>query len=86
MWNEFKTAFDDAGRVIVTDVYAASEDPIEGITSDKFASELEGSEYLSGSIGDVARKLLPTLHDGNVVIGLGAGTITSLGQELKQRV
>ena len=86
LWNEFKTAFDDAGRVIVTDVYAASEDPIEGITSDKFASELEGSEYLSGSIGDVARKLLPTLHDGNVVIGLGAGTITSLGQELKQRV
>ena len=86
LWNEFKKAFDDAGRVIVTDVYAASEDPIEGITSDKFASELEGSEYLSGSIGDVARKLLPTLHDGNVVIGLGAGTITSLGRELEQRV
>lgn len=85
LWNEFKTAFEEAGRVIVTDVYAASEDPIEGVNADKFASELDGSEYLSGSIGDVARKLLPTLHEGNIVIGLGAGTITTLGQELEKR-
>lgn len=86
LWNEFKTAFDEAGRVIVTDVYAASEDPIDGISAGKFASELDGSEYYSGSIGDVARKLLPTLHEGNVVIGLGAGTITVLGQELEKRI
>ena len=84
LWNEFKTAFDEAGRVIVTDVYAASEDPIEGINAELFSEELEGSEYYSGSIGDVARKLLPTLHDGNVVIGLGAGTITVLGKELEK--
>lgn len=86
LWDEFKTAFDEAGRVVVTDVYAASEDPIDGITAGNFASELEGSEYISGSIGDVARKLLPTLHEGNIVIGLGAGTITVLGQELEKRV
>ena len=84
LWNEFKSAFDDAGRVIVTDVYAASEDPIEGINSELFAEELIGSEYLSGSIGDVARKLFPSLHQGNVVIGLGAGTITVLGKELEK--
>ncbi len=84
LWNEFKTAFEEAGRVIVTDVYAASEDPIDGINSKLFAEDLSGSEYLSGSIGDVARKLLPSLHDGNVVIGLGAGTITVLGKELEK--
>lgn len=84
LWNEFKTAFEEAGRVIVTDVYAASEDPIEGINGELFAEELDGSEYYSGSIGDVARKLLPSLHEGNVVIGLGAGTITVLGKELEK--
>ena len=84
LWDEFKTAFDEAGRVIVTDVYAASEDPIDGINARLFAQELEGSEYYSGSIGDVARKLLPSLHEGNVVIGLGAGTITVLGKELEK--
>ena len=83
LWNEFKNAFDEAGRVIVTDVYAASEDPIEGINGELFANELSGSEYYSGSIGDVAKKLLPTLHEGNIVIGLGAGTITVLGKELE---
>ena len=86
LWDEFKTAFDEAGRVIVTDVYAASEDPIEGINGEHFAEELDGSEYYSGSIGDVARKLFPSLHDGNVVIGLGAGTITILGKELEKSI
>ena len=83
LWNEFKTAFDNANRVIVTDVYAASEDPIKGISGEKFAQDLVGSEYLSGDMKSVAKKLLPTLKQGDVVIGLGAGTITNLGKELK---
>ena len=86
LWNEFKTAFDEAGRVIVTDVFSASEEPIEGINSEIFSGELNGSEYYSGSICDVARKLCPTLHAGNVVIGLGAGTITTLGKELEKQL
>lgn len=83
LWDDFKTALVDADRVVVTDVFAASEDPIEGINSKKFADELVGSEYLSGSMGDVAKQLLPTLEANTVVIGLGAGTITNLAKELK---
>ncbi len=82
LWNEFKNSFEEAGRVIVTDVYSASEDVIVGITGEKFASEL-GAEYLSGSMKDVAQMLLPTLKKGDIVIGLGAGTITALGKELE---
>ena len=84
LWNEFKGAFSNAGRVIVTDVYAASEDPIEGINGEAFAEDLEGSEYLSGNMEQVAEKLLPTLKKGNIVIGLGAGTITNLGKNLEK--
>ena len=83
LWNEFKTAFENANRVIVTDVYAASEDAIEGINSEKFSKELSNCEYISGSIKDVAEKLLPTLRSGDIVIGLGAGTITRLGKDLE---
>lgn len=83
LWNEFKGAFSNAGRVIVTDVYAASEDPIAGISGENFAKDLAGSEYLSGDMKSVAKELLPTLKKGDVVIGLGAGTITNLGKELK---
>lgn len=83
LWNEFKTSFSDAGRIIVTDIYEASEDPIEGITSENFAKEAN-IEHLSGSIEDVAIKLLPTLKQTDVVVGLGAGTITNLGKHLKE--
>lgn len=83
LWNEFKGAFSNAGRVIVTDVYAASEDPITGISGENFAKDLVGSEYFSGDMKSVAKELLPTLKQGDVVIGLGAGTITNLGKELK---
>lgn len=83
LWNEFKGAFSNAGRVIVTDVYAASEDQIAGISGENFAKDLVGSEYFSGDMKSVAKELLPTLKQGDVVIGLGAGTITNLGRELK---
>ena len=71
LWKEFLTAFENAGRVIVTDVYAASEDSIEGINGENFAAELS-CEYVSGNMQDVARKLMPSLKKGDVVIGLGA--------------
>ena len=82
LWEEFKHSFENSARIIVTDIYSASEDPIEGISSEKFVSELKGAEYIPGSIEEVGRKLLPTLKTGDVVIGLGAGTITNLGKSL----
>ena len=81
-WNEFKNAFPSASRIVVTDVYAASEDAIDGINSSEFIKGFANAEHYSGSIADVARKLLPTLRQGDIVAGLGAGTITSLGKEL----
>lgn len=87
LWNEFMGAFGDVNRVIVTDVYAASEDPIDGVNSIAFTNELKEKidipcEQYSGSIQEVAQKLYPTLKSGDIVIGLGAGTITNLGKEL----
>lgn len=83
LWDDFKSALESADRLVVTDVYAASEDPIDGIDSKTFSSELEGAEYISGSIQEVANTLLPTLKENDIVIGLGAGTITNLAKCLK---
>ncbi len=87
LWNEFLGAFSNVDKIIVTDVYAASEDPIDGINSENFTRELSAHtsipcEYIQGSIADVAKKLYPTLKENDVVIGLGAGTITNLSKEL----
>lgn len=82
LWEEFKSALKTCtGLVVVTEVYAASEDSIEGVTGENFANEL-GAKYIGGDIKNVAKSLLPLLKNGDVVIGLGAGTITNLGKEL----
>ena len=83
--NDFLNAFSDADKVIVTDVYAASEEKIESANPEVFAQELLSNvpcEYIAGSIDKVAKELFPTLKSGDVVVGLGAGTITTLGKDL----
>lgn len=87
LWNEFMEAFDGIDKLIVTDVYAASEDEIVGVNSQAFVNEFrEKSDipcrYISGNIEDVAKELYKDLKQNDIVIGLGAGTITKLGPEL----
>ena len=87
LWNDFLSAFDSVDRVVVTDVYAASEDKIEGINAEKFTQDLSEKldipcEHISGDMKEVAKTLFPTLKSGDVVIGLGAGTINALNKEL----
>ena len=83
LWGDFKLALEHADRLIITDVYAASEFPIDGISSSKLASEIKNAEYFSGSISDVAKKLFPTINNNDIVIGLGAGDITTLAKHIK---
>ena len=73
--------------VVVTDVYAASESPIEGVSGADFVKELSTKlnvpcKHFAGDMKAVAEQLFPHLENGDVVIGLGAGTITALGKEL----
>lgn len=85
LWNDFLSAFAVCDKVFVTDVYAASENAIEGVTGEAFEKDLltfVPCEYLGGSIPNVAQNLLPKLESGDIVVGLGAGTITTLGKDL----
>lgn len=86
LWNEFLNAFENVPHVIVTDVFSASEAPIDGISGENFAKDLRkycpNCEYIAGSIEEVAKKLYPQLKKDDIVVGLGAGTITSLGKDL----
>lgn len=87
LWDEFLNSFDGVDKVFITDVYAASEAPIEGTNPTEFCEELTKRtgipcSHLSGNINEVAQQLLPKLNQNDIVIGLGAGTITTLGKEL----
>jgi UDP-N-acetylenolpyruvoylglucosamine reductase len=76
---EFGRAFDDADRVVVTDVYAASESPISGISGETIASEITAHGHCGVSYQPrlewVHRDLGNMLDSGDLVLSLGAGNI-----------
>ncbi|WP_222547079.1 UDP-N-acetylmuramate--L-alanine ligase [Asaia lannensis] len=86
LFSDFCTCMNDAGTVIVTDVYAAGEAPIEGVSRDSLIEGLRasghrsvvplpGPEHLAEMINAIAKP-------GDFVVCLGAGTITNWAHAL----
>jgi len=73
----FAKALDVADRVIVLEVYAASEKPIPGITSQLITDAMEKGEYIPNFI-EVTDLIINSAQPGDVVITLGAGDVSSL--------
>jgi UDP-N-acetylmuramate--alanine ligase len=83
---EFARSFNNADMLFVTDIYAASEDPIPGITSEALtdAIKLFGHKevHYIGSLEGAAELLLKHVSAGDMVITLGAGTVYRAGDQL----
>jgi UDP-N-acetylmuramate--alanine ligase len=90
LFNEFSACLDDADIVVVTPVYSAGEAPIPGIDRDELVLGLrrhghpnvltiEGEEDLAATVASLARS-------GDLVVGLGAGTITDWINALPRRL
>ena len=90
LFEEFCTCFNDADAVIVTDVYAAGELSIDGIDRDalvrgvrdcghRTVMPLIDIEQLPGIINDLT-------VSGDVVVCLGAGSITKVANELPEKL
>ena len=80
LFEEFCTCFNDADAVIVAEVYAAGETPIEGIDRDHFAAGLRAHghrEVISlPAASDLAGIVKGVAKSGDLVVCLGAGNIT----------
>ncbi len=84
--NEFGAAFDAADEVLVTDIYAAGETPIEGVTAETVvgAARSHGHRNVVYA-GDLARAealLREMVRPHDLVLTLGAGDVTRLGPRL----
>lgn len=86
LFTEFLDAFDSADKVFLTDVYAAGEEPIEGINGDVLHFALRRRGHLDVELVSDYRNLIeaiaPQVRPGDLVLMLGAGTIYRLGGEL----
>lgn len=86
LFNEFCACFKGCDKLIVTDIYAASEDPIEGVNSQKLA---EGIKKTSGvdveyvpSMADIESYLAANARTGDLVMTIGAGDVYKVGEAL----
>ena len=76
---EFGRAFDDADRVVITDVYGSNESPIPGVSGQMIADEIASHGHRGVSYQPrlewVHRDVGNMLESGDLVISLGAGNI-----------
>jgi UDP-N-acetylmuramate--alanine ligase len=85
--DEFAKAFGDADQAIITDIYAASEKPIPGVSGQTIADQLEprSTAYIPKK-EQIAETLIKQLKPGDIVMTLGAGDIYNVGKELLARL
>ena len=90
LFDEFALAFNNADVLFVLDIYAASEQPIEGITAEVLTDNIRkyGHKNVTyiGDIETAVEKVLPELQEGDLLITLGAGTVTRLSDEFLEKL
>jgi len=88
LFDEFKTAFHRADVLVLTDIYAASEQPIEGVTTESLIEAVkqhgQREVYFIPDVQDLHIKLIDMLQPGDLLLTLGAGNIVNAGEELLQ--
>jgi UDP-N-acetylmuramate--alanine ligase len=86
-FDQFAKCLNDADVAIITPVYAAGEQPIEGINRDTYVEALRSHGHRNVLIvageADLADVVAPHLKPGGVVVLLGAGSITTWAANLE---
>ncbi len=86
LMDEFASAFNNADVLFVTDIYAASETPIEGINAEVLTGRIKSyghknAEYI-GALEGAPQTLREYVREGDLVITLGAGSVHRAGDQL----
>lgn len=90
LMDEFAGAFHQADTLFAMDVYAASEKPIEGATAEALVERIRqfghrGAEYV-GTMDRGIDAILGVAREGDLVLTLGAGSITQAGDKILDRL
>jgi UDP-N-acetylmuramate--alanine ligase len=87
---EFTTAFGEADSLFVLDIYAASEKPIEGISGEELARTIRekggrDAQYVS-SFAEAVNAATAGAQDGDMILTLGAGSVSQLGPMILEKL
>lgn len=89
LMEEFIGAFSDADSLFVLDIYAASETPIEDVTAESLARKISDkglpASYIS-SFDDAATAVTSIAQEGDMILTLGAGSVSQLGPMILEKL
>ena len=85
LWEDFRRSFNEADILVMTDIYAAGEEPIPGITGEKLAEAIRGAGHknviFTSTMQAAIEYLLREARPHDAVLTIGAG---SVGRALDQ--
>jgi UDP-N-acetylmuramate--alanine ligase len=82
-WDELLKAFGDADHLVISDIYAASEEPIVGVSGENLWREIvHPNKEFCVQLDEVLETLPARVQDGDLVLCLGAGPIGALPDRL----
>ena len=88
--DEFATAFRDADTLLILDIYAASEAPIEGITGEAWPGtskkKADSEARYAASFAEAAEAVVAHAQEGDMILTLGAGSVSQLGPMILERL
>ena len=86
LMEEFARSFNNADTLFVTDIYAASEDPIEGVTAEALTGAIKRFGHKDvryvGPLESSATTMRDHVKPGDLVVTLGAGTVSRVSDQL----
>jgi UDP-N-acetylmuramate--alanine ligase len=86
LFDAFGPALSGADEIVLTDIYAAGEEPIPGVTAEALAAAIGAGSgrpvHLVGPLDAVVPELLRIVNPGDAVITLGAGSIGTVPRQL----
>ncbi len=90
LFDDFSKCFNDADTVLVADVYAAGEQPIEGADKASLVSGAKAAGHRDvralESADTLAAQVIEIVKPGDIVVCLGAGNITSWAYALPKQL
>ncbi len=86
LFEEFCQSFNDADVLLVSDIYPAGEEPLDGVNSARLVDAITAHGHPDATLvsrrADLAQALQARVKPGDLVLTLGAGDITQVGPEL----
>jgi len=81
--DEFGGAFKDADTVVVLPIYAASEEPIPGVTAENLVSRIQGpTVHYAPEFAAAVAAITAEAHAGDLILTLGAGNVSQLAPQI----